>query len=69
MVEMRRNRDWDRENDNGRDPARNDLPSLLVYVDYPIEDTNAMAITVLKVSSIKRPSSILTSSIEGVWAG
>ena len=61
MVEMRRSRDGDKENDNGRDPARNDLLSLLVYVDHLIEDTDAIAITVLKVSSIKRPSNILTS--------
>ena len=69
MVEMRRSRDWDRENDNGRDPARNDLLSSLAYVDCQMEDTNAIAITVLNVSSIKRPSNILTPLLEGVWAG
>ena len=61
IVATNRNRDWDRAKVNGREPARKELQltSAFVFPDLPTE-THAMAIMVLRVTSIKRPSNILT---------
>lgn len=63
MVEIRRKRAGDRENDRGRDPARKDLMSRSGYGKHLSEGTDAIAITVLKVSSMNSPSNIFTLPI------
>lgn len=59
IVETSRSRDGDMENERGSDPARKDLDKELVQPCYLLDRTHAMAMIVLKVSSMNRPSSIL----------
>lgn len=60
MVDINRSRDCESVIDRGRDPARKDLKSESVHFEASLRRSpHAIAIMVLKVSSIKRPSSIL----------
>lgn len=59
IVETNRSRDGDMENERGSEPARKDLEKRLVWLCYLLNHTHAMAMIVLKVSSMNRPSSIL----------
>ena len=59
IVETSRNREGDMENERGNEPARKDLDKELVQPCYLWNCTHAMAMIVLKVSSMNRPSSIL----------
>ena len=61
IVATNRNRDWERANVKGRDPAKKDLGCVSVRTRHQmVTSTHAIAIIVVNVSSMSRPSNIVT---------
>ena len=57
IVDMMRNCRWESENDRGREPARNELVLSISHISIQSgRETYAMAIRLLKPSSMNRPS-------------
>lgn len=64
MVEINRSRDCERGKERGNEPARKDLGSISRRTILNDTETNhAIAITVLKVSSMNSPSSIVSGEL------
>ncbi|KAL8806465.1 MAG: hypothetical protein Q9200_005026, partial [Gallowayella weberi] len=61
IVEISWSRDCDIANDRGKEPARKDLETISIkFQCVRREQKYAMAMTVLKVSSMNNPFNILT---------
>ena len=64
IVEINRNRDCERGKERGNEPARKDLCSISRRTNLNDTRTNhAIAMTVLKVSSMNRPSSMVSGEL------